>query len=108
MLGQNVPVFIGIDCGSILRCPCHAFVSYCEPLSVSGLLDYDDYCCVLMSPSDVRDMNNQTPLHYSCCDGGGFPFSANLDMVRYLVERAHCDVSEFAATIQVPQTVKCT
>ena len=38
MQGQNVPVFIGIDLGSILQCPCHAFVSYCEPLSVSGLI----------------------------------------------------------------------
>ena len=56
------------------------------------LEDYDDHCCVLMSPSDVRDVHNQTPLHYSC--GGGFPFRVNLDTVRYLVERAHCDVSE--------------
>ena len=55
------------------------------------LEDYDDYCCVLMSSSDVRDVNNQTPLHKSC----GGAFSASLDMVRYLVERAHCDVSEW-------------
>ena len=46
-----------------------------------------------MSPSDVRDENNQTPLHKSC-GGGGLPWSYNLDMVRYLVERAHCDASE--------------
>ena len=57
------------------------------------LEDYDDYCCVLMSPSDERDVDNQTPLHMSCC-GSGFPFRVNLDVVRYLVERAHCDVSE--------------
>ena len=38
MQGQNVPMFIEIDLGSILQCPCHAFVSYCEPLSVSGLI----------------------------------------------------------------------
>ena len=45
-----------------------------------------------MSPSDVRDMNNQTPLHMSC--GGGVSLRVNLDTVWYLVERAHCDVSE--------------
>ena len=57
------------------------------------LEDYDDYCCVLMSPSDVRDKYNQTPLHM-CCGGLSLPWSVNLDMVRYFVERAHCDVSE--------------
>ena len=46
-----------------------------------------------MCPSDVRDMYNQTPLHKSC-GGGGFLWSGNLDIVRHLVERAHCDVSE--------------
>ena len=45
-----------------------------------------------MSPSDVRDKYKETPLHYSC--SGGLSWSANLDMVRYLVERVHCDVSE--------------
>ena len=45
-----------------------------------------------MSLSDVRAMNNQTPLHMSC--GGSVSWSANLDIVWYLVERAHCDVSE--------------
>ena len=50
-----------------------------------------------MSPSDVRDKNNQTPLHMSC---GGvlewniFYWSVNLDIVQCLVERAQCDVSE--------------
>ena len=57
------------------------------------LEDCDDHCCVLMSPSDVRDENNQTPLHKSC-SGGGLPWRVNFDTVRYLVERAHCDVSE--------------
>ena len=46
-----------------------------------------------MSPSDVRDKNNKTPLHLSC--GVHFSFSVNLDMVRYMVEGAHCDISEF-------------
>ena len=38
MQGQNVPVFIRIDLVLFLQCPCHAFVSYCEPLSVSDLI----------------------------------------------------------------------
>ena len=41
-----------------------------------------------MSPSDARNKSNQTPLHMSCGVG------INFDTVRYLVERAHCDVSE--------------
>ena len=45
-----------------------------------------------MSPSDVRDKLNHTLLHMSC--GGGFLWGGNFDTVRYLVERAHCDVSE--------------
>ena len=46
-----------------------------------------------MSSSDVRGKNNQTPLHMSC-GGGGPLWKVNLDVVLYLVERAHCDVSE--------------
>ena len=38
MQGQNVPVFMGIDLVLFSRCPYHTFLSYCEPLSVSGLI----------------------------------------------------------------------
>ena len=40
MQGQNVPVFIGIDLGSIfaMSLTCISVINYCEPLSVSGLI----------------------------------------------------------------------
>ena len=74
----------------------------CDPLSVNGydlndfvngydLNDFDDYYCALLCPSDVRDKLNQTPLHKSC-DGG--PLGRG-DLVQYLIERVHCDVSKY-------------
>ena len=63
----------------------------CEPLS--DFEDFGDYYCALLSSSDVRDKYNQTPLHKTC--HGGFWERVNLDLVQYLVERAHCDVSEY-------------
>ena len=72
-----------------------------EPLSVSGLIQKTmmtiTNCCGIMSPSDVRDKYNQTPLHRSCDGGllGRFNLSTQMDLVRYLVERTHCDISEY-------------
>ena len=40
-------------------------------------------------PSDMRDKNNQTPLHKSCGS-----WQCTLDVVQYLVEKTNCDVSE--------------
>ena len=47
---------------------------------------------MLSSPSDVRDKLYQTPLHKSCA---GDRLLGRVDLVRYLVEKAHCDISEY-------------
>ena len=40
--------------------------------------------------SDARDNKHlQTPLHMSCF------YYVNLDVVRYLIEKAHCDISTY-------------
>ena len=44
-----------------------------------------------MATSDTRDRWNQTPLHVNL---NCFCY-VDLDVVRYLVEKAHCDVSEY-------------
>ena len=44
---------------------------------------------VLTFPLDMRDKNNQTPLHKSC---GSWCFT--FDVVQYLIENTNCDVSE--------------
>ena len=90
-VGLNVPVHhLNLIFATAMSC---IWVNHCLWVGWFRRLCNDVYWCVLMSPSDVRDELNQTPLHNSC--GVGFWGRANLDLVRYLVERAHCDISEY-------------
>ncbi len=44
---------------------------------------------------DTKDQYNNTPLHHACYWG-------HLDVVQYLVEEAHCDISECIIILSVP------
>ena len=57
---------------------------------VGALLDSEQYICYNTHHlwcADVRDQDDRSPLHLAC-EGG------HKGVVKYLVEKANCDVSE--------------
>ena len=62
-----------------------------------GIVAIINSCIIyILIPSDARGFWNRSPLHIICSFAD--EWSNNLDIVKYLVEKAHCDIGEYYTT----------
>ena len=67
------------------KCDVSKLINFVNEMHILSLTK----CYVHTFPSDMRDKNNQTPLHKSCGS-----WRDTLEVVQYLVKYAKCDISE--------------